>query len=838
MKATRRKLTVAVVIAVCCFVAGCARKKAADGPKQDEAMRAGRDWQSLGPADEDYFADMDRGMSRHPEQVAAALPFLPPAQALDAFVKGRNNWIVWTAGNDTLWNYLGTNSFGALDFLKTLSSHPALGYGRGQGENGRWRYLGLVNEPCFEAATGPDSSRYGLWLDKRVEGPGCPPDPFANAQKYPGIKIGARGGNVPVGSYYGEPTGVVGLRLFPNPEFDAAAQAKWNPERFYTDPRYYADKDLVRPYRVGMSCGFCHVGPSPINPPADPENPKWENLTSNPGSQYFWVDRIFFFDRKNAMSNFAFQLFHTQLPGTLDTSLVSSDNVNNPRTMNAIYSLGARLQQGAKVGKETLAGGGLDNKQFNDYPATETLANLFSKPDTVFTPRVLKDGSDSVGALGALNRVYLNIGLASDEWIRHFMPLLGPTQLRGPVTPIKISDLRNVSSFWKANEAQTPAVAAFFLASAKPDYLKDAPGGAAYLKGSAQQLDKGKDVFGERCARCHSSKIPDLPDAVGGGACAGGGNGKGYLDCWNKYWEHTKTDAFKSAMKAMVRQPDFAESNYLSSERRVPVTLLETNACSPLATNAIAGNIWDNFSSQSYKDLPAVGPVVVYSPIDGSPQPYEMPADGRGYTRPASLISLWSSAPYLLNNALGTFDGRASVEGRMASFDDSIRQLLWPERRKKDDLVPSLPGYIQRTTARSYLRVATGYLPDLLVKLLPPGTSMLEIGPIPAGTPIGLLGNFALISEARDDKSRLEYQVQLAGVIGKLIRDLKTLPPNATDAQARAMFHDAVPALMKISKCPDYVVNRGHYFGTAMFKEEPGLSDQDKEALIAFLKTL
>jgi hypothetical protein len=33
------------------------------------------------------------------------------------------------------------------------------------------------------------------------------------------------------------------------------------------------------------------------------------------------------------------------------------------------------------------------------------------------------------------------------------------------------------------------------------------------------------------------------------------------------------------------------------------------------------------------------------------------------------------------------------------------------------------------------------------------------------------------------------------------------------------------------------VINRGHYFGTDQFKEEPALSDADKEALIAFLKT-
>src|SRR6185295_12955818 len=33
---------------------------------------------------------------------------------------------------------------------------------------------------------------------------------------------------------------------------------------------------------------------------------------------------------------------------------------------------------------------------------------------------------------------------------------------------------------------------------------------------------------------------------------------------------------------------DFLDDNYLSNEVRVPVTLLQTNACSPLATNALA----------------------------------------------------------------------------------------------------------------------------------------------------------------------------------------------------------------------------------------------------------
>ena len=29
------------------------------------------------------------------------------------------------------------------------------------------------------------------------------------------------------------------------------------------DRDFYESKDLVRPYRVGVSCAFCHVGPNP-----------------------------------------------------------------------------------------------------------------------------------------------------------------------------------------------------------------------------------------------------------------------------------------------------------------------------------------------------------------------------------------------------------------------------------------------------------------------------------------------------------------------------------------------------------------------------------------------
>ena len=58
------------------------------------------------------------------------------------------------------------------------------------------------------------------------------------------------------------------------------------------------------------------------------------------------------------------------------------------------------------------------------------------------TPHVLKDGADSVGLLGALNRVYLNIGLFSEEWLLHFNPVVGGKT----ITPIEIADAQKNST--------------------------------------------------------------------------------------------------------------------------------------------------------------------------------------------------------------------------------------------------------------------------------------------------------------------------------------------------------------------------------------------------------
>jgi hypothetical protein len=464
---------------------------------------------------------------------------------------------------------------------------------------------------------------------------------------------------------------------------------------------------------------------------------------------------------------------------------------------------------------------------------TQSLDAFFQPPDLSFSPRVLKDASDSVGALGALNRVYLNIGLFSEEWTRHFNPIVGGR----PISPIEIATAQENSAYWQATEAQTPLTALYFLKAGRPDRLADAPGGAEFLTADEAALDRGKTVFAENCARCHSSKLPEPAYEAMPGGCSG----PGYLDCWNRYWTLTETEDFKADMRSIVQADDFLEGNYLSNELRVPVTLLETNACSPLATNAIGGNIWDNFSSESYKSLPPVGKIEVHHPVTGGVSLYDMPAGGRGYTRVPSLVSLWSTAPYLVNNTVGYYSADPSVEARVQTFEDGIGQMLWPERREKDAVLgDKVPGKIDRTTERSYLIIPRGFLPDLLVDVLAPlrdelpwlfnANGDVEIGPIPAGTPVGLLANLDLRPDQADVFERVAHDARLFGLLVDIKRELKALPEDASDEVARTEFRDLVDPLLALSKCPDLVVNRGHYFGTR-------LSDAEKNDLIAFLKT-
>ena len=107
-----------VVVLAAVAVAGCGRQGPQPGTVQDEAMRAGLTPEHFAAAPENYFHDMDFNLVGHQ-------PLRPFTQQE---IEGRNPWLVWTGGNDRLWDRLTIDSLGTFDLLKTISSHPQVRY--------------------------------------------------------------------------------------------------------------------------------------------------------------------------------------------------------------------------------------------------------------------------------------------------------------------------------------------------------------------------------------------------------------------------------------------------------------------------------------------------------------------------------------------------------------------------------------------------------------------------------------------------------------------------------------------------------------------------------------
>lgn len=478
--------------------------------------------------------------------------------------------------------------------------------------------------------------------------------------------------------------------------------------------------DMQPPYMVGMTCGFCHIGFNPIRPPADPERPTWANLAATIGNQYWEEGKLFSLNLKP--DDFRWHVGARQPAGTSDTSRFATDHINNPNAINTIFNLATRPTE-----SERMRDGSMQQVH-----------------------HILKDGADSIGVAGASLRVYVNIGMCGEYWMTRHDPVLGIAKKQ---QPFDLDHARKNCEDWRRTEARM-ANAENFLKLMKPLLLKDAPGGAQYLTASADTLKTGRRAFAENCASCHSSKRP--PEGTA-----------------------SATQWFQTA----VESPEFLTDNFLSDDKRKSVMTLGTNIARATGSNAIKGNIWDQFSSESYKELPAVGTFTnLYNPRDpDTPIRFEMPGGGRGYYRTASLTSIWATAPFLHNNSVGVFVKDPSVQGRMTAFNDAIVKMLWPERRLG---VQSIPV----TTVESFVTVS--------------GTTRKVR--IPAGTPVDYV--------ARVDPTRLP----------DIIRRSSLLNFFSDESIYRRMLRN--------NAAPDFVLDRGHAFGAA-------LSDDDKWALIEFLKT-
>ncbi len=617
-------LLLGAALAFSSLLGGCEKKDTAN------ADAGGIPIERMHDVSEDLFQPMDGGVELGGDEIS-----------------GRNMWMLWTGGSEQFWDRMARESHGLVDLLKTIDSRQ-----RGQ----RFQRCGLINDPAYRAATKPDE--FGLWIDERPE-----PEPEAYDPEV-----------------YGRSAGVMGFRLFPNPDFDAAARAAWDAQRYETDAAYAASPKLVRPYRVGLTCAACHVGFNPMNPPANPESPRWENLHSTIGNQYLREGAIF--ARGAKPGGFFAEMLRAQPPGTSDTTRIASDNLNNSSAISPILSLTARIAAG---------------KLEWMHPDFLLLHNQRAQ---MHIPRLQIDASDNVGFPGALLRPYVNMGLYSQHWLEQINPLVGLT----PTRPFSIKAGRKNSAYWVSTEDRA-ATLLRFLQKAGSLRLADAPGGRGFI--DQTKVSRGAAVFARQCAQCHSS--PQPPAGL---------------------------DLAEWFLREMEK-PEFLRENSFANEDRLPITQINTNAARSLATNHKRGEVWHAFSSEMYKTFGSVGEIDVWNPATGKDEKFLVPEGGTGFYRPPSLVSMWATAPFLHNNSVGKYTGDPSVRGRLEAYHDAMEKLLWPEKRAGRES-------IQSTAAPSTLQLHITAIPEPLHSLLAPHADpdgWFRVGPFPAGTPINLVAN-------------------------------------------------------------------------------------------------
>ncbi|KZZ11140.1 hypothetical protein A3752_19495 [Oleiphilus sp. HI0081] len=333
---------------------------------------------------------------------------------------------------------------------------------------------------------------------------------------------------------------------------------------------------------------------------------------------------------------------------------------------------------------------------------------------------------------------------------------------------------------------------AAFLITGGPTYLLasqdlDGKAGKDYI--DLDKVPEGRKVFARECAGCHSSKM--APENVRADKNALAKFYEGHVFGSEDYWQLEFTDAERNdpAFIAKFMQKDesgklrpkqFAEKgifgqDWLSNDELVPFDIIGTNYCRAIHDNHNEGHIFEEFSSETYKNKPSPGsiPKVLnpVAPIVGGMQIGEKKIEGGpGYLRNFSLLSAWATAPFLHNNAIGevTFleDGSPdyTVKGRIEQFEMAFDELM-----KSDDPLAENSRPQKITKLQHDLNITLSGQPDGIVHF-------------PKGTPAAHV--------------------------------LSSNP------------HDAV-----FLKCGDFVENKGHQFGIDLPAEE-------KLALREFLKLM
>jgi hypothetical protein len=220
------------------------------------------------------------------------------------------------------------------------------------------------------------------------------------------------------------------------------------------------------PPRLGVTCAACHAGLDPEHPPVDPNHPGWDDIDLTVGNQYLDIGRIFRAHLSPADPRH--QVFRSWAPGTVDTTVLESDHINNPSIITPIQRVADRPYFDVTV---------------DDEPRRVHRSGF--------------GGEDDAGCEAATMRVYLNIGMCAAECV---LPHLanGPG---GGQTPIDLVECRERCPAFARAEAAAPDICAF-LDTARQPLLAHAPGGADLVDHAA--VAHGQRVFERACASCHS----------------------------------------------------------------------------------------------------------------------------------------------------------------------------------------------------------------------------------------------------------------------------------------------------------------------------------------------
>ncbi|MEP2311951.1 hypothetical protein, partial [Rhodopirellula bahusiensis] len=116
-----------------------------------------------GPLVSDQVTGEANGKTAYPAEVVADADAIAEPNWSDSEVKGRNAWILWTAGNEAFWDWLARHGYGTIDLLKLVDSRQ---------RDSRFARAGMINEPGTRSCTEIEAKQtYGIYLDRLVGSP-------------------------------------------------------------------------------------------------------------------------------------------------------------------------------------------------------------------------------------------------------------------------------------------------------------------------------------------------------------------------------------------------------------------------------------------------------------------------------------------------------------------------------------------------------------------------------------------------------------------------------------------------------------------------------------------